>query len=87
MVLPEHEFFDIQFPAHDQWNLGMEYESRKFAYRIVSKGTEASGMGIEAGEPLSVLHSAVTINALFVTVQGKVDIVEVVYCQSMATHR
>ena len=61
--LPEHEFFDVQFPDHDQWNLGMVYESRKFAYRIVRQGAWAS-------EPVSAVHPAVTVNALFVTVQG-----------------
>ena len=78
--LPEHEFFDIQFPAHDQWNLGMEYESRKFSYRIVRKETKASeavSKETNASESWSVLHPAVAINALFVTVQGRTSSVRI----------
>jgi thioredoxin 1 len=72
--LPEHEFFDIQFPDHDQWNLGMAYESRKFSYRVVmnNKGSTEKEMVVSNSkeEHVSVLHPAVTVNALFVTVQG-----------------
>ncbi len=35
----ENQFFDVTFPSHDQWNRGMQYESRKFAYSIVADDT------------------------------------------------